>query len=511
MSRYTGNVTFDNVLAQPSQWGASTSLIATLIALTIAILSVVLRSSSGDKIHNLGGFHLLAAQWTFFSKRYDFFREHFKKTGANIFCFRLLRHRVIAVAGEANRKIFFNDWSLDVGEGYLYLLGGIPNLEDIDVTMDGPRDAAEFIKRLLLLLQKERVSEVLPLLLEDINRRMMEWGTEGKLNPFNEVYDLVFQMTVRMATCRELSDDREAVSRVAKHYWDIEKSATPVSVLLPWFPSSARKAKQNATMALYNMLLSYVNVRRKASTPSMDPIDFFISQGISDDTIVGTIMGIIFAGVINTGVNSSWALLQLGTNPKWKGKAIDEYKALVQKYTNTTSSDPLHTRLATIPLDAWEDELPSLDIIIRETLRITGSFTAFRRNLGKDIQMAGKEIIKRGDFLAYSTADTNLNPDIYTNPMTFDPDRYGPGREEDRKETYGYLAWGAGRHPCAGMKFAKLMIKLNLAMILLGYEYELVDSNGSYPKALPQQDRNDLQQSRPIGEPCYLKYKRILE
>lgn len=66
---------------------------------------------------------------------------------------------MIAVAGEANRKIFFNDWSLGLSEGYLHLLGGIPNLEDIDVIMDGPRDSAEFIKRLLLLLQKERVNE----------------------------------------------------------------------------------------------------------------------------------------------------------------------------------------------------------------------------------------------------------------------------------------------------------------------------------------------------------------
>ena len=174
------------------------------------------------------------------------------------------------------------------------------------------------------------------------------------------------------------------------------------------------------------------------------------------------------------------------------------------------SPDPLHIRLSTIPLSAWEDELPSLDLIIRETLRISGSVTAFRRNIEKDIQI-GEATIKQGDFVAYSMADVNLNPDIYTNPMIFDPDRYGPGREEDRKEIYGYLSWGAGmypattslaslmcyvlgRHPCAGMKMAKLEIKSVLAMILLGYEYELVDDNGNYPKALPDQDRNDLLQ-----------------
>ena len=44
------------------------------------------------------------------------------------------------------------------------------------------------------------------------------------------------------------------------------------------------------------------------------------------------------------------------------------------------------------------------------------------------------------------------------------------------------------------MKIAKLEIKLVLAMILLGYEYELVDGNGNHPNAIPQPDRNDLHQ-----------------
>ena len=44
------------------------------------------------------------------------------------------------------------------------------------------------------------------------------------------------------------------------------------------------------------------------------------------------------------------------------------------------------------------------------------------------------------------------------------------------------------------MKIAKLEIKLILTMMLLGYEYELVDGNGNYIKEVPNQDRNDLAQ-----------------
>ena len=109
------------------------------------------------------------------------------------------------MSGEENRKIFFNDRNLSLDEGYKILLGGIPNLQDIksDYSVDIP----EYNKRLLLLFRKERINEgaptvydstilvltfalVFPLLLEDVDRRMKDWGSEGKMNPFNEVYDV---------------------------------------------------------------------------------------------------------------------------------------------------------------------------------------------------------------------------------------------------------------------------------------------------------------------------------
>lgn len=114
------------------------------------------------------------------------------------------------MAGEANRKIFFNDRNLDISEGYRLFLGGIPDLQDINVnTGDESLAATDFVKRVSGLLHKDRIIEgertfifsslrintflfvaVLPLLLEDVNRKMKDWGTEGKMNPFNEVYDV---------------------------------------------------------------------------------------------------------------------------------------------------------------------------------------------------------------------------------------------------------------------------------------------------------------------------------
>ena len=119
---------------------------------------------------------------------------------------------------------------------------------------------------------------------------------------------------------------------------------------------------------------------------------------------------------------------------------------MVNKHTTNSSNEPLHQRLASIQVSAWEEEMPILELIIRETLRISITGLTFRRNVLEDLTFSGG-LVKPGDFVAYSVADVHLNPEIYSRPNDFDPNRYAPGREEDKKGTFSYLGWGAGAFP----------------------------------------------------------------
>lgn len=113
---------------------------------------------------------------------------------------------MVAVAGEKAREAFLNHRHIDMTEGYKILLGGIPNLEDINIEPEADQ-TTQFIKRLLLLLRRDRISDskcslqvslvqiltfytALPLLFDDVHRRMSDWGTQGTINPFREVYDV---------------------------------------------------------------------------------------------------------------------------------------------------------------------------------------------------------------------------------------------------------------------------------------------------------------------------------
>ena len=70
---------------------------------------------------------------------------------------------MIAMAGEENRRVFFNDRNLDLS-GYRIFLGALPNLDDIKVKTEIHDDTPLFIKRLTHLLQRDRVKECTPIL-----------------------------------------------------------------------------------------------------------------------------------------------------------------------------------------------------------------------------------------------------------------------------------------------------------------------------------------------------------
>ena len=118
------------------------------------------------------------------------------------------QHRVVAISGEEARKMFFNEKGLGLDEGYRILMGGAPNIDDISVQpKEGRVKDAELVKRMAVLFRKDRVVDgtdptdrrimrlnflhpVLPVLLDDVHRRMNDWGNEGTINPFKELYDV---------------------------------------------------------------------------------------------------------------------------------------------------------------------------------------------------------------------------------------------------------------------------------------------------------------------------------
>jgi sterol 14-demethylase len=90
--------------------------------------------------------------------------------------------------------------------------------------------------------------------------------------------------------------------------------------------------------------------------------------------------------------------------------------------------------------------MPTIELCLRETIRLNANGSVSRRNwTGENVKIPDVDgEVPDGGFVMYNKADIHLDPRVYIDPGEFDPERYSPGREEDKKETYAYLGWGAG-------------------------------------------------------------------
>ncbi|KAG6843351.1 hypothetical protein H0H93_001304, partial [Arthromyces matolae] len=82
-------------------------------------------------------------------------------------------------------------------------------------------------KQTLALLSKERLAEALPVLFDDIHIYTEGWGKDGTLDPFKAIYDIGFQLNIRVASCRELADDMEATKKLQQAFADLDDGSTP--------------------------------------------------------------------------------------------------------------------------------------------------------------------------------------------------------------------------------------------------------------------------------------------
>ncbi|KAH8114660.1 cytochrome P450 [Phellopilus nigrolimitatus] len=348
----------------------------------------------------------------------------------------------------------------------------------------------------------------LTLMFQDLDQITERWAGNGQFDPSNDIYNAVFQLTIRATSCREIADDPVAVKRVAQLYWDMENGVSAASRLLTWFPSTVRKRKQQATADLCLLLKGAIDKRKEEGRREDDSVQVLLDEGDGVNDVIQFVMRALFAGIINTGIMSSWLLLFLAVNPEWKTKVLAELREFVSKYTDSTGS--MSSQLAQLPPQVWEEEMAVIDLCLRETIRFVMSGSLLRRVLpaqdGEDMSFEGHKA-SPGTFLAYSVNSVHHDPEIYPDPYKWDPSRFSRG--EDKRQHWAFLGWGVGRHPCTGMRFAKLEIKVILALFLLKYDYSAVDATGLSVNTLPEPDRDNLSKPRPM-KPVFIKYQSIV-
>jgi cytochrome P450 len=175
----------------------------------------------------------------------------------------------------------------------------------------------------------------------------------------------------------------------------------------------------------------------------------------TDDDIVNHMIFLMMAAHDTSTITTSTILHYLGQHPGWQERCRAESLAL----------GPAPDR------DELES-LVSLDLVMREALRLRAPVPVLVRYTVKDTAVQGVRI-PAGTMCALGIQFTHLMPEYWTDPMVFDPERFGPERREDRSHRFAWEPFGGGVHKCIGLHFAGLEVKAIMHRLLRAYRWDI--------------------------------------
>lgn len=106
-------------------------------------------------------------------------------------------------------------------------------------------------------------------------------------DPFDSVYKIVFQLTMRTVGCNEIANDLALLAKTLNFFEIIEQSSTPAGVIFPWLPTPAKLRRMYAGGNLYMIFQRIVNERKRTGTRDEDALQFMIDHGDDVRKIIG--------------------------------------------------------------------------------------------------------------------------------------------------------------------------------------------------------------------------------
>ncbi|WP_417214128.1 cytochrome P450 [Alcanivorax sp.] len=206
---------------------------------------------------------------------------------------------------------------------------------------------------------------------------------------------------------------------------------------------------------LENFVTGLIPQKRASDTP-----DFFSELckaadeegGLSDQDVMNHMIFLLFAAHDTTTSTLCSIIYMLAKHPHWQDVLVKEMEGLGK---DTLDYDDLGKMEKT----GW---------VFRETLRMRPALTTFPRRTVKDVEYQGYSLPKN-TMVNVSTLYTHYMEEYWSNPTTFDPERFSDERAEHKKHFYQWVPFGGGHHKCLGLNFAELQTKTFLFQFLRRY------------------------------------------
>uniref|UniRef100_A0A4W3JYP9 Thromboxane-A synthase n=1 Tax=Callorhinchus milii TaxID=7868 RepID=A0A4W3JYP9_CALMI len=177
---------------------------------------------------------------------------------------------------------------------------------------------------------------------------------------------------------------------------------------------------------------------------------------LTEDNILGQAFIFFVAGYETTGNTLSFASYLLATHPECQATLLQEIDEFWELHN---TPDYMNVQ-----------QLPYLDMVLAETLRMYPSGVRFGRVCKKDCVVNG-QFFPEGTTLEVPVGALHYDPEFWPEPEKFKPERF-TAEMKAKRHPFVYLPFGAGPRNCIGMRLAQMETKISLIRILSQYRFE---------------------------------------
>ncbi|PKA62850.1 Cytochrome P450 87A3 [Apostasia shenzhenica] len=380
-----------------------------------------------------------------------------------VFKTRLVGRPLVASADqELNQLVFLQEGRLFESwypESFTKIFG-----QDNASELHGPM--FKYLKSLFLkFLGSPNLRQVL---LQDVQKealsRLLSWSTQPSIELKTQIGSMIFDVIAKKLISYDPATEKEDLKRNFSAFIR-GLISFPLNI-----PGTAYHRCLQGRKNVINMLKELVAERMMSSPVGGDRADYLdhvVEELRKENSMLteGVALDLVFALLYASSETPSPALTLavkfLAENPQALQELTDEHEEILRNRKEQESGI------------TWE-EYKSMRFtfqVINETLRLANVAPVIFRKALKDIHINGYTIPAGWGVMVCPPA-THLNPEIYKDPLTFNPWRWKVRKE--KAETKNFMAFGGGMRLCVGAEFSKVEMAVFLHCLVTKYRWKTV-------------------------------------
>jgi len=293
-------------------------------------------------------------------------------------------------------------------------------------------------------------------MVDETDRMLSTWRNGETRDVHAELMDLTLRIAGRALFGADVAPHVGTVADALRVALERHVVRMESLLLLPErFPTAGSLRLQRAVGRLDRIIHRIIDQRRSGGDHRSDLLGMLLEArdevdgtAMTDGQLRDEVVTLLLAGHETTAIALTWTLYLLSRHPRVEATLTAELEQV------------LGGRAPAI------DDLPRLAFtrrVVSESLRLYPPSWAFGREAIRDSRLGG-HTVAAGTSVVMSQWVLHRDPRYFSEPETFDPDRWAGGLSK-RLPAFAYLPFGGGPRRCIGSDFAMTEAVLVLAII----------------------------------------------